>query len=129
MNAIMYLKLAVAPILFGVFLWASAVPASAACVTNANGDTFCYEELPPMPAPELELLKIDLPPPPGYEWECTSGKNGTKTCTQIAIKEEGVNRTPLQGTTVPLPKCGSGDPLKGLGIPSGGPKTPCPTSN
>ena len=55
-----------------------ATPAFAACVTNANGDVFCYTTLPPMPPPKLEMMRADLPPPPGHEWKCTIVDGGSK---------------------------------------------------
>ena len=112
-------------------IWVMATPAFAACVTNANGDVFCYTTLPPMPPPKLEIMTADLPPTPGYEWDCTIIDGGKKKCEAVAITKlqtGPIRPVPAQGTTVPFP-CGSGDPLKGLGIPSGGPKTPCPTAN
>ena len=113
---------------------AMATPALAACVTNSNGDVFCYTTLPPMPPPKLEKMTVDLPPPPGHTWECPILEEGNKKCEAVASANpstEPVEPVPVQGTTVPFPCApkGSGDPLKGLGIPSdGGPKTPCPTA-
>nr|WP_306267277.1 hypothetical protein [Pararhizobium sp. IMCC3301] len=56
--------------------------------------------------------------------------DGSLVCANMAESPTGKKRRiPAQGTTVPFPCApqGSGDPLKGLGIPSDGPKTPCPT--
>lgn len=56
--------------------------------------------------------------------------DGSLVCANMAESPTGKKRPiPAQGTTVPFPCTpqGSGDPLKGLGIPSDGPKTPCPT--
>ena len=115
------------------FFSVMATPAFAACVTNANGDVFCYTELPLMTPPKLEKMTVDLPPPPGYAWDCAIVEGGKKKCDAVArsqSKTEPVKPVPVRGTTVPFPCApeGSGDPLKGLGAGSGGPKSPCPTA-
>ena len=83
------LKSAAVPILFGAFISATATPAFAACVTNSNGDVFCYTTLPPMPPPKLEMMKVDLPPSPGHKWVCIVVEGGKKKCNAIAIKKKG----------------------------------------
>ncbi len=62
-----------------------ATPAFAACVTNSNGDVFCYTTLPPMPPPKLEKMGVDLPPPPGHQWDCIIVDGGKKKCEAVAI--------------------------------------------
>lgn len=92
------------------FAWPEDVNAATATDCEAEGGTWVEEQ-------GICLAK-------------ENGKTGVKLPTPP--KPVPPPPPPPQGTTVPFPCApqGSGDPLKGLGIPSPNPpKNPCPTLN